>query len=157
MYRCTVLLYTICTDELYFCAHNSYKRDTHTWKLHFIYLYSCSDTPHYCTQLVQMDCTSVCKTVLLSVQLYTALQLDTTYTHLWRCTNSAVCCYCTPVSLHLYNKLILTNESQSRITFMNRVDQSQLRFLSVHDLTHSLNCCMLSAALVPHRTGRGKK
>ena len=30
LYRYTVLLYKTCTDELYFCVHNSYKRDTHT-------------------------------------------------------------------------------------------------------------------------------
>ena len=29
-YRYTVLLYTTCTDELFVCVHNSYKRDTHT-------------------------------------------------------------------------------------------------------------------------------
>ena len=28
MFRCTVLLYTTCKDELYFCEHNSYKPDT---------------------------------------------------------------------------------------------------------------------------------
>ena len=29
MYRYTVLLYTTCKDELYFCEHNSYTPDTH--------------------------------------------------------------------------------------------------------------------------------
>ena len=37
MYRYTVQLYTSCTDELYFCLHNSYKQETHTQTLHFIY------------------------------------------------------------------------------------------------------------------------
>ena len=64
-YRYTVLLYTSCTDELYFCVHNSYKRDTHTntRTLHFIHIDYCTDILHYCTQLVQMDCTSLYTTV----------------------------------------------------------------------------------------------
>ena len=61
---------------------------------------------------------------------------NTVYTHLC-CTHyawiscSTVRLYCSPVSAHLYCKLVLTNESPSRITFMNRVDQSQLRFFNV--------------------------
>ena len=39
IYRYTVLLYTTCKDELYFCPHNSYNR-THTLSqtFHFIYM-----------------------------------------------------------------------------------------------------------------------
>ena len=33
------ILYTTCTDELFFCVHNSYKRDKHTQALHYIYKY----------------------------------------------------------------------------------------------------------------------
>jgi hypothetical protein len=41
--------------------------------------------------------------------------------------------YCSPVSVHthVYCKFALTNESLSKITFMNPVDQSQLRFLGI--------------------------
>ena len=56
-------------------------------------------------------------------------------THLW-CSHFAWiictaehCLYCSPVYVHLYFKtwkLMLTNESPSKITFMNRVDQSQI-------------------------------
>ena len=57
MYRYTVLMHTTFTDKLYICVHNSYKRDTHTYM--DIALDSCTDTLHYCTQLVQIDYTSV--------------------------------------------------------------------------------------------------
>ena len=33
-----VPLYTTFTDDLYFCAHNSYKQDPHTQTFHFIYI-----------------------------------------------------------------------------------------------------------------------
>ena len=71
-YRYTVLLYTTCTDELFVCVHNSYKRDTHTHThthtnthtrtLHFIYIDSCTDILYYCTQSVHKNGTSVYKT-----------------------------------------------------------------------------------------------
>ena len=64
-------------------------------------------------------------------KLYTAIH-PTNYTPLW-CTNygwiscTAVHLYCIPV----YVELILTNEIPSKITFMNHVNQSQVRFLGV--------------------------
>ena len=70
------------------------------------------------------------------MSMYTTVNLDTTYTQLW-CTHYAwISCivvhfYCTPVCAHLYCKLVQTNESSSEITFMNRVDQSQLRILGI--------------------------
>ena len=81
MYRYTVLLYTTCTDGLYF-----------------------------------------------------SVQLDTTYAHMWCTHNDWISCtavrvYCSSVSVHLCCKIVLTKESTSKITFMNCVDQSQLRFL----------------------------
>ena len=46
MYRYTVLLFTTCTDELYLCVHNLYKRNTHTLThtdtAFYIYLDSCT-------------------------------------------------------------------------------------------------------------------
>ena len=39
MYRYTVLLYTTCTDELYFCVQNSYKQDTPTYMNISLYVY----------------------------------------------------------------------------------------------------------------------
>ena len=59
MYRYTVLLYTTCTDELYFCVNNSYKRDTHTHTHTNIVLYIYRFMyRYYCTQLEHMDCIS---------------------------------------------------------------------------------------------------
>ena len=60
-------------------------------------------------------------------------------------------------SLYIHSvHFMLTNESPGKITFMNCVDQSQLRFLSV-PLQHHLNCCMLAMALLPRRMDSGKK
>ena len=83
---------------------------------------------------VKIYCTTIHNlyrwTLLLCTQLYTGVQLGTT---LW-CTHYAwisctvVYVYCSPVSEHMYCKLVLTNESPSKKTIMNRVDQSQLRF-----------------------------
>ena len=108
------------------------------------------------TFLVTANCTTVHNlyrwTALLCTQLYTAVHLDMTYTHLW-CTHyawincTAVQFYCSPVLVHLYcrtSKFVLTNESLSQITFMNRVDQSQHWFLSVPLPFCPLNCRMLT-------------
>ena len=57
MYRYTVLLYTTCKDELYFCEHNSYKQDTHTNIALYIYRFTtgilyttCTDELSFCEQ-----------------------------------------------------------------------------------------------------------
>ena len=34
-----IFMYTTCTDELYFCVHNSYKRDTHIHMVIGLYIY----------------------------------------------------------------------------------------------------------------------
>ena len=135
--------------RIFFPPSHFYKQDTHTHLL-YIHIHSCADILYYCTQLVQMQCTSVytthingthtdiahidlCTDILYTIctQLYTAVQLDATYTHLW-CTHyawiscTAVRLYCSPVTVHMYYrtcKFVLTNESPSK---MNRVDQSQL-------------------------------
>ena len=61
MYRYTVLLYNTCKDKLYFCEHNSYKRDTH---IHTdITIYITIHVQIYCTQLLLTDCTPVYTTV----------------------------------------------------------------------------------------------
>ena len=54
MYRYTVLLYTTCTDELYFCVNNSYKRDNHTHTNIVLYI-NIFMYRYYCTQLEYMD------------------------------------------------------------------------------------------------------
>ena len=126
----TVLLYTTCSYELYFCVQNSYKQDahTHTRTLHFIYyIDSCTDI----LLLLYTSCTD---------GLYFFVNCCTTWQyiniHLW-CTHyawiscTAVRLYCSPVSVRLYCQLVLTNESPRKITLMNRVDQSQLRFLGI--------------------------
>jgi hypothetical protein len=104
VYIYTVLLYTTCTDGLYFCVH----------KCQLLY------------------------------------KLTPTYTHLW-CTHYAwISCttvrlYSSPVCVRLYCNLVLTNESSSNITFMNRVDQSQLRFLVIPwTLTWSWNWTLIA-------------
>ena len=128
MYRYTVLLYTTCTDELYFCVHNSYKRDTHTHTDITLYIYRFL---YRYTVLLYTSCTD---------GLYFCVHCCTTWhylnIHLW-CTHyawiscTAVRLYCSPVSVRLYCQLVLTNESPTKIIFMNRVDQSQLRFLGI--------------------------
>ena len=87
LYRYTVLLYTSCTDGLYFCVH--YCTTWHYLNIHL-----------WCTHYAWISCT-------------------------------AVRLYCSPVSVRLYCQLVLTNESPRKITLMNRVDQSQLRFLGI--------------------------
>ena len=91
--------------QLYFCVHNSYKRDTHMdialYIFRYILMYNLTLPTHTnCTYYAWISCTDV------------RLSLS-------------------PVSVHLYCKLVLTKESPSKITFMNRVDQSKLRFLGV--------------------------
>ena len=94
-----------------------------------LYIDSCTDTLYYCTHLVQMDCTCVYKTV------HCCTTWHYLNTHLW-CTHYArISCttvrlYCSPVSVQMYSKLVLTNESPS-ITFLNRVDQSQSLLLDL--------------------------
>ena len=56
LYRYTVLLYKTCTDELYFCLHNSYKRDTHTHTHTDIALYIYRFMQRY-TVLLYTSCT----------------------------------------------------------------------------------------------------
>ena len=85
MYRYTVLLYTTCTDGMYFCVHDC--------KL----LYNFTLPTHTCGAHIMLG-----SVVLLYIY--------------------------TVVSAHLYCKLVLTNERPSEITFMNRVNQSQLFF-----------------------------
>ena len=107
--------------------------------MQLIYIDSCTDIMYYCTHNLYIY------TVPLCTQMYTAVQLDLTYTHLW-CTHAyiscmAVCLHCSPVSVHLYCQLVLTNEIPCKITFMNRFNQSQLRFLGIaphHKLNHSM-------------------
>ena len=88
----------------------------------------------YCTQL--------------RTQLYTAVvQLDTTCTHYAWISCTVVHLYRTPVSVHLYTELVLTNESPSRITFMSRFDQSKLRRLGIaFPTTSQLNRSMLTTS-----------
>jgi hypothetical protein len=74
MYRYTVLLYTTCTDELYFCVHNSYKRETHTHTHRHFTLYIWIPLQIYCTTVHILHR----ETVPVWTQLYTAVQLDTT-------------------------------------------------------------------------------
>ena len=83
----TVLLYTSCTDGLYFCVH--YCTTWHYLNMHL-----------WCTHYDWISCT-------------------------------AVCLYCSPVSVHLYCQLVLSNECTSKITFMNCVGQSKLIFLGI--------------------------
>ena len=56
--------------------------------------------------------------------------------------------YCSPVSVRLYCQFVLTDESPSKITFMNRVDQSQLGFLGILSLppSHKLNHSVLTTS-----------
>jgi hypothetical protein len=51
-------------------------------------------------------------------------------THYARISCTTVRLYCSPVSVQMYSKLVLTNESPS-ITFLNRVDQSQSLLLDL--------------------------
>jgi hypothetical protein len=90
VYIYTVLLYTTCTDGLYFSVHKC--------KLPYKLTPTC--THLWCTHYAWISCTTV--------RLYSS-----------------------PVCIGLYCNLVLTNESSSNITFMNSVDQSQLRFLVV--------------------------
>jgi hypothetical protein len=111
-----LLSYTTCTS-----VYTPHMNGTHTWTLHKIYIDSCKDILYYCTQL---DCTSV---------YTTSVQVDNTFTHL-RCTHFAwISCtaehlYCSQVTVRLYCKLVLTNDSPTNITIVN---QSQLRFLGI--------------------------
>ena len=134
-----------CTDILYYCkqlvqknctsVYITHINGTHpqTRTLYFIYVDSCTEILYYCTHCTteQMECTSVYTTVL-------SAQHDTTYTHLWCPHYAWISCtpvrlYCSPVTVHLYCRTwrILTNEIPSKITFMNCVDQSELRFSGV--------------------------
>ena len=89
-----------------FCFPVIHMNGKHTQTWHIMYVDSCTDILYFCTQLVQMDCTSV-------------------YTQ-------------------LYCKFVLTNESQCKISFMNRFDQSQLRCLGI---IHSTTCSLITACL----------
>jgi hypothetical protein len=90
-----------------------------------------------------MDHTSVCTTAQLAIA----------YMHL-RCTHSAwisftsVHLYCSPVFAHMYCKFVATNKSPSVITFMNCVDQSQLRVLGIPTISPELelNYSMLTTS-----------
>ena len=61
---------------------------------------------------------------------------------------SVVRVYCSPVSVHLYCKLVLTNESPSKITFMNRVIAKIFRHRHPH---HHLNCSKLTMSFAMAR------
>jgi hypothetical protein len=129
-YRYTVLLYTTCTDELYVCVHNSYKQDIHYMRTH-------------------MD---------IALYIYRFLYRHTVL--LYYCThlvkmNSTFVYTTSPVSVRLYFKFVPTNESPSKITLMNRVDQSQLRFLGIAPSLH-LNCSRLTTSF-PNGNRCGKK
>ena len=115
-----------CTSE-----NTTHFKGTHTLtdiKLYiyrFVYIY---------TELLYTTCTYglyVC--VRNCTLLY---KLTPTYTHLW-CTHFAwISCttvhlYSILVCVRLYCNLVLTNDSSSKITLMNRVDQSQHRFLVI--------------------------
>ena len=73
-----------------------------------------------CTLLQTVHCT------LYTIHCCTTWHLWSTHYAWISCTDVSL--YCSPVSVHLCCKLVLTNESPSRITFMNRVHQSQIRF-----------------------------
>jgi hypothetical protein len=105
-----------------------------------LYINNCTDILYYCRQLAQMDCSFVYTTVHWCSTLH---YLNTLVLHTLLYVYTVV--QCTPV-------LILTEDSPSKITFMNSIDQTQLRFLSLL----LLSCCMLATALLPLRMGRGK-
>ena len=117
---------------------------THTRTLH-IYIDACADIQYYCTQLVQMQCTSVYTTHINGTHKHTRtlhfIFIDSCTDMLYHCTQ-------------LYCKYLLTNES--KINFMNGVDQSQLWFLSI-STPFPLNCHMLTTALLPRRRAVVKK
>ena len=88
-------------------------------------------------------CTSVWTTV------HCCANWNQTYTHSL-CTHYAwISCtvvrlYCSPVTVHINYRtcqFVLTNESPSKITFMNRVDQSQLWFLSIPSTSPLMATC----------------
>jgi hypothetical protein len=110
-----------------------------------------------------MNCTSVC-TSIRDIHTHTRtlhfIYIDSCTDILYYCThllqmNSTFVYTTSLVSVRLYCKFVPTNESPSKITLMNRVDQSQLRFLDIAPL-HHLNCCMLTESF-PKGNGRGKK
>ena len=115
MNRYTVLLYTICIDDLYFCAHNSYKQDTHTQSLHFIYIYRFM---YRYTILLYTTCTDGLYLCFHTCILLYNLTLPA---HFARISCTALRLYSSPVSEHMYCKLIMTNESPRKITFMKCV------------------------------------
>jgi hypothetical protein len=55
------------------------------------------------------------------------------------CLDKLYCCkFILYISVHQYCKLVLTNESPSKITFMDRIDQSQLGLQGIWRRTWSL-------------------
>ena len=136
----TVLLYTTCTYELYFCEHNSFKTDTHTHGNCTLYIFKFI---HRFTVLLYTTWRDGLYFQLLWTQLYIAVQVDATYTHCW-CTHcslnscTAVCFYCRPVSVRLCCQLVLTNERPSNIKSWSAV-------LSINKT--SISSCMSSKQL----------
>jgi hypothetical protein len=111
-----------CTNtHLQHCVHNSYKRDTHTHTDIALYIYR-------------------------FLYRYTVL-LYTSTTETYTC--GAHTMLGSVILLYIINKFVPTNESPSKITLMNRFDQSQIFW-------HRLNCCMLTTSF-PKGNGRGKK
>ena len=101
-----------------------------------IYIDSHTDILYYYTQLVLMNCTSVHTIHINGIHTHTdiVLYIDSCTDILYYCTHlvqmDSTFVY-TTVHIRLYCKFVPTNESPSMITLMNRVDQSQLRFLGV--------------------------
>ena len=110
-------------------AYKTHINGTRTHRYCALYIDSCTYILYYCTQLAWMDYTSMYTTVQCTV--YTTVQWTLLYS--WKlCTHyawiscTAVRLYCSPVSVHLYCKLVVTNKSPSKITYMNHVNTSVL-------------------------------
>ena len=111
----------------------------------FIYIDSHTDILYYYTQLVLMNSTSVYTIHINRIHTHTdiAFYIDSCTYILYYCTHlvqmDSTFVY-TTVHIRLYCKFVPTNASPSKITLMNRVDQSQLRFLDIPlpPLNHSM-------------------
>ena len=121
---------------------------THIRTYHFINIDSCKVQLYCYSQLLHIKCTSVYTTV----HYCTTLQCIYTFVAHTLCMNKFYCCMCnwTPVSVYMYCKLVLTNES--KISIMNCIGQSQLRLLGIH---HHQNRSLIAACWPPLFEGKG--
>ena len=133
--------------HIYVWESTTYVNRTYSRTYWFIYIDSRIDILYYYTQLVLMNCTSVYTTHINGIHTHTRtlhfIYIDSCTDILYYCTHlvqmDSTFVY-TTVHIRLYCKFVPTNESPSKITLMNRVDQSQLRFLDIPlpPLNHSM-------------------